>query len=325
MEILKVNNLRTYFNTTHGLIRAVDGVSFNLRRGETLGIVGESGAGKTVTALSVMGLAARLGAGVTDGEVWYAGKNLLEDPTLYDSVRGRRISLIPQEAGSALNPVLTVGKQVEEMLRVHLSLTSREARSVISRLLESVELPDPGLTARLYPHQLSGGALQRVLLALALCCEPDIIIADEPASSLDVTLQAQVLMLIRNTKARQGLSMVLIAHDLGVISQNSDRVLVMYGGRVLEAGPTPKVLGGPLHPYTMALLEIYRVMDQGMGEVSLTRAYPPKIYGNNRGCVFADRCQKAADLCWAERPEPQPVGEDRVVACHLVETESSHE
>ncbi len=261
MEILKVNELKTYFNTRYGIVKAVDGVNFCLKRGETLGIVGESGVGKSVTAHTVMGLAWYLGAGVVSGEVWYDGKNLLAYPELYQQVRGKKISLIPQEAGAALNPVLTVEDHLKEMISVHLGLVGRSARLRIYRLLEDVQFPDPHLTAGLYPYQLSGGAVQRVLLAMALSCSPEVIIADEPASSLDTTVQAQILNLLRNIKNRDDLSMILIAHDLGVISQNCNRVLVMYGGCVLETGVASEILRQPRHPYTATLLQIYKSMD----------------------------------------------------------------
>lgn len=257
MEILRVENLRTYFNSPHGIVKAVDGVSFELSRGQTLGIVGESGAGKSVTALSIMGLAGSIGAVHTSGEVWFAGTNLLAKPGLYQGIRGRRIALIPQEAGAALNPVVTVGRQFSEMLTVHLGLDVRQSRRRIAEMLEMVELRDHMRVSALYPFELSGGMLQRVLLAMALCCEPEIIIADEPASSLDVTIQAQILQLIKNTTNSKGTGMILIAHDLGVISQYSDRVAVMLNGQLLESGATLQVLRHPAHPYTKVLRETY--------------------------------------------------------------------
>lgn len=257
MQVLRVKNLRTYFKSPHGIIKAVDGVSFELEQGQTLGIVGESGAGKSVTALSVMGLAGRIGAVHTSGEVWFAGMNLFEKPELYQSIRGKRIGLIPQEAGAALNPVLTVGHQFTEMISVHLGLDARQSRSRIAEMLEMVELRDYLRISALYPFELSGGMLQRLLLAMALCCEPDIIIADEPASSLDVTIQAQILQLVKNITYSKGMGMILIAHDLGVISQYSDRIAVMRNGQIMEAGDTLQVLRHPAHPYTKVLRDTY--------------------------------------------------------------------
>lgn len=258
MQVLKVNNLKTYFNSPHGLVRAVDGVSFELERGQTLGIVGESGAGKSVTALSIMGLSREIGAVHCSGEMWFNGENLFVKPQLYPGIRGKRIGLIPQEAGTALNPVLTVGCQLEEMLSVHFGWNIQKSRPRIAELFRMVELHDYVRVSGLYPFQLSGGMLQRVLLAMALCCEPDIIIADEPASSLDVILQAQILKLIRNITQNEGLAMILIAHDLGVISQYSDRIMVMFNGQTIETGTTMQVLADPIEPYTKSLLENYR-------------------------------------------------------------------
>lgn len=318
MEVLRVRGLKTYFNTPYGQVKAVDDVSFSLWRGETLGILGESGAGKSVTALTVMGMAGSLGADVISGEVWFAGKNLFSNTGLYPQIRGKLISLIPQEAGGALNPVLTVGRQLEEMLLAHSGVSARQARQTIANLLQAVELPDTELIVRLYPYQLSGGILQRVLLAMALCCGPEIIIADEPASSLDVTIQDQILALIGKTKKSRNLSMILIAHDLGVISQNTEQVLIMYGGRVMEAGPTAQVLTRPFHPYTQALLDIYRLLDTGMGEGDLTRIPVQNTFKNLPGCVFAHRCPETADRCRVDRPMPVSAGDDRVVACHYV-------
>ena len=317
MQILEVKELRTYFNTPYGLVKAVDNVSFRLHKGEVLGIVGESGAGKSVTALSVLGLAPRLGAVVTGGEVRYAGKNLYDNQKLYRTVRGKSISLIPQEAGVALNPVLTVGRQMAEMYRYHLGLQATEARQAMIKLLLKVELPEPELTLKLFPHQLSGGTLQRVLLAMAISCNPDIIIADEPTSSLDVTVQAQVLGLIKNTVTRTGLAMILIAHDLGIISQYSDRVLVMYGGRVMESGPANLVLLNPRHPYTRDLLQVYRVLDAGALDDGPAKTAPHNPFKEIPGCVFAHRCSGVLGVCRTQRPEPADVGEGRVVACHL--------
>ncbi len=319
MEILKVNDLTVYFDTRCRPVKAVDGISFALRRGETLGIVGESGSGKSVTALTVMGLAQSIGARIVSGEVWYDGKNLLSSQDLYRQVRGKKISYIPQEAAPALNPVLQVGKQLGEMLSVHLGLSAGDVRRKTAQLLETVELPQPELVARLYPHQLSGGILQRVLLAMALSCGPDIIIADEPASSLDTTIQAQILRLLGTIKAREGLSLILIAHDLGVIYQNCDRVLIMYGGRIMEAGLTSQILENPLHPYTVSLLETYRCLEEGMKQPGLTKSCPPASRENipdALGCVFAYRCQRAMDICFLKKAPSLTLDDGRTVSCH---------
>ena len=315
MEILKVKSLRIFFDTPSGTVKAVDGVSFSLRSGETLGIVGESGAGKSVTALSVMGMAPRLGARFISGEVWYRGRNLFENPGLYRDVRGKKISLIPQEAGAALNPVITVGRQMEELMQVHLGLAARERRVRTAELLESVEIPDPGTTAGMYPHQLSGGTIQRILLAMALSCRPDILIADEPASSLDTTLQGEILRLVGRVKEREGLAVVLISHDLGIIAQNSDRVMVMFGGRLMEYGEVRKVLRQPLHPYTTDLLEIYHCLERGAAGNARCRDHSTRAAGETAGCGYAARCDRAAEICRLKRPTPKGFA-GRVAACH---------
>ncbi len=319
MEILRVNDLRVYFETGRGPVKAVDGISFGLNRGETLGIVGESGSGKSVTALSIMGLAQKIGARIVSGEIWYDGENLLGQPHAYRKVRGKKISYIPQEAGPALNPVLRVGKQLGEMLAAHLGLSAREVRIRTAELLEKVELPDPHLVARLYPHQLSGGILQRVLLAIALSCSPDIVIADEPASSLDTTIQAQILKLLRAIKEREGLSVILVAHDLGVVYQNCDRILIMYGGRIMESGPTRQVMENPFHPYTVSLLETYRYLEDGMQQHEpVKRCLPPSSENvpHIPGCIFAYRCLMARETCFFKNPSFLKLNDERTVSCH---------
>lgn len=316
MEILKVCNLKTYFDTPCGLVKAVDGISFRLVRGETLGIVGESGAGKSVSAHTVMGLASYIGASMVSGEVWYKGQDLLASPKSYGRSRGRHISLIPQEAAPSLNPVLTVAQQIGEMLQVHLGLPAGQRRAKVTELLAMVEIPDPELTGRLYPYQLSGGTIQRVLLAMALSCGPDIIIADEPASSLDVSVQSEILRLLRETKMRTGLSMVLIAHDLAVISNNSDHVLVMFRGSLMESGPTAAVLGRPMHPYTASLLALYQNLNHGGNDCTGINAVLPESGGHSGGCVYAFRCTRTTGKCLTDRPEPVSAGGERVVACH---------
>lgn len=264
MEILKVNHLKTHFVNRSGIVRAVDGVSFSVSQGETLGLVGESGAGKTVTALTLLGLARHVGARLVSGEVWYRSANLLAQPELYRKIRGCKISLIPQETGLALNPVLPIGWQLGEMYKVHLGLSAQARKTRILQLLAEVEIPNPALVARMYPHQLSGGLLQRVLLAVALSCGPEIIIADEPACSLDNTIQAQVLGLLSRMKAQKGLSMVLISHDLGVVANYSDRILVMRDGLIVESGSTAEILTKPEHPYTKSLILAYNSLGKGI-------------------------------------------------------------
>jgi peptide/nickel transport system ATP-binding protein len=314
--LLDVSHLTTVFDTPRGPVPAVDDISFHINAGETLGLVGESGSGKSVTALSIMRLVQPPGR-VAEGRILFNGRDLLTlSPREMQSVRGAEISLIFQEPATALNPVFTIGNQIAETLVVHGRATKREAKARAIELLQAVRIPDPAARAGDYPHQLSGGMRQRVLIAMALACRPSLVIADEPTTALDVTIQAQVLDLLREMKAAFHLSLLLITHDLGVIAETADRVAVMYAGRIVETGPVRAILRDPQHPYTRGLLASIpggkpgrrlRAID---GSVPLLGALPP-------GCAFNPRCPDRFEPCTSQPPSEYTVGSDHVVRCYL--------
>jgi oligopeptide/dipeptide ABC transporter ATP-binding protein len=314
--LLTVEHLTTVFDTPRGPIAAVDDVSFEIRRGETLGLVGESGSGKSVTALSIMRLVQRPGR-IAGGRLRYKQRDLLTLPeSAMREVRGAEIALIFQEPMTALNPVFTIGDQISETLRVHGRGTRREARAKAVELLGAVRIPDPAARAGDYPHQLSGGMRQRVLIAMAIACNPSLVIADEPTTALDVTIQAQILDLLREMKTAFDLSLLLITHDLGVIAETADRVAVMYAGRIVEHGPVRAIFREPQHPYTRALLasipggargQRLRAID---GTVPMLGALPP-------GCAFNPRCPDRFEPCTGSPPPDYPVGAEHGAKCYL--------
>jgi oligopeptide/dipeptide ABC transporter ATP-binding protein len=321
--LLNVSHLTTVFDTPRGPVPAVDDVSFHINAGETLGLVGESGSGKSVTALSIMRLVQPPGR-VAAGSILFKGRDLLTlSPREMQSVRGAEISLIFQEPATALNPVFTIGNQIAETLIVHGRATKREAKARAVELLQAVRIADAASRVDDYPHQLSGGMRQRVLIAMALACKPSLIIADEPTTALDVTIQAQVLDLLREMKAAFHLSLLLITHDLGVIAETADRVAVMYAGRIVETGPVRAIFHDPQHPYTRGLLASIpggapgrrlRAID---GSVPLLDSLPP-------GCAFNPRCPDRFDLCTSQPPPEYIVGSDRAVRCYLRDDASGH-
>ena len=327
MPLLEVTDLRTYFTTDAGVARAVDGVSLQLETGETLGIVGESGCGKTVTALSVLGLIATPpGEIVAGSSIRFEDEELLEvKPARLREIRGNEISMIFQEPMTSLNPVLTVGHQIEEVLRLHRGLGRREARAAGVALLAEVGIPEPDQRFDAYPHQMSGGMLQRVMIAIALSCEPRLLIADEPTTALDVTIQAQILDLLVELQRAHGMALLLITHDLGVIAEVCDRVVVMYGGQIVETGTTEEILTRPEHPYTQGLLASL----PGIGERDV-RLNPipgtvPSAVDWPDGCRFRDRCSFAWGRCAEFTPDLLPVdaGSSRSARCWLVDPDDS--
>jgi peptide/nickel transport system ATP-binding protein len=314
--LLRVDRLTTIFEMRERTVRAVDEVSFEIRRGETLGLVGESGSGKSVTALSILRLVQPPGR-IVAGAIELEGRDLLTLPEAdMRRIRGARISLVFQEPMTALNPVLTVGDQVAESLIVHDLMTRRAARRRAVELLESVRIPDPERRARDYPHQLSGGMRQRAMIAIALSCKPALVIADEPTTALDVTIQAEILELLRDMKTELDLSLLLITHDLGVIAGTADRVAVMYAGRIVEQGPVRQIFKEPRHPYTRGLLASIPGGRQGErlraigGTVPDLAELPP-------GCAFAPRCPDQFEACLASPPADLPVGPAHRVRCYL--------
>jgi oligopeptide/dipeptide ABC transporter ATP-binding protein len=314
--LLSAQHLTTVFDTAAGPVPAVDDVSFEIRAGETLGLVGESGSGKSVTALSIMRLVQPPGR-IAGGRILFKGQDLL---TLAErrmrEVRGAEISLIFQEPMTALNPVFTIGDQVAETLIVHGRASRREARAQAVDLLTAVRIPDASSRVRDYPHQLSGGLRQRVLIAMALACRPALVVADEPTTALDVTIQAQILELLRDLKRSFNLSLLLITHDLAVVAETADRVAVMYAGRIVESGPVRAIFRTPQHPYTRGLLASIPGGTPGQtlraieGSVPLLGKLPP-------GCAFTPRCPERFDRCPTAPPPDYAVGADQLAKCYL--------
>ncbi|MBN1419311.1 MAG: ABC transporter ATP-binding protein, partial [Planctomycetes bacterium] len=319
--LLRVDDLRTHFRTPDGLARAVDGVSFSIDRGECLALVGESGCGKSVTALSILGLIDRP-PGLIEGAISFEGRDLLSLPQDdLRRIRGDRIAMIFQEPMASLNPVFTAGFQIVEAIREHRRVRRAEARRQAIDLLARVGIPEPERRFDEYPHQLSGGMQQRVMIAMALACRPALLIADEPTTALDVTIQAQILDLIRDLRRAFEMAVLLITHDLGIVRENAGRVAVMYAGRIVESAPTEALFRAPRHPYTIRLFRSVptrgkrgQALDAIAGIVPKATAFPP-------GCRFADRCAHAFEPCRRIEPREIEVGDGHGVACHLFDRE----
>ena len=314
--LLSVRNLTTVFDLDRASVTAVDQVSFDVGPGETLGLVGESGSGKSVTALSIMRLVQPPGR-IAAGSIRFRGRDLMTLPDReMRHVRGADISLIFQEPMTALNPVFTIGDQIAEALLVHGRVARRAAAAKVEDLLTSVSIPDPARRARDYPHQLSGGLRQRALIAMALACGPSLVIADEPTTALDATLQAQILDLLRTLKVKFDLSLLLITHDLGVVAETADRVAIMYAGRIVEHGPVREIFHRPMHPYTQGLLASIPGGAPGSPLQAIAGTVPP--LGNlPSGCVFSPRCRDRFDHCDTARPELCDVGPEHAARCFL--------
>jgi len=319
--ILSVRNLTTSFKTDDGVVTAVERASFDLLAGESLGIVGESGCGKTVTSKSIMRLLPEHTSFFSpESEIHFDGRDLTRlSQSQMRSVRGDRIAMIFQEPMTALNPVFKVGWQIDEALKYHTDLNRRERRERTLEMLRLVEIPNPEKRIDEYPHQLSGGMRQRVMIAMALCCEPEILIADEPTTALDVTIQAQILRLMDELKQKTGTSIILITHDLGVVAQVCDRVLVMYAGQIVEAAPVRDIFHRPQHPYTKALLEsIPQSGKRQHGQrLPAIAGVVPSLFELPSGCRFHDRCPIGQEKCVVEPPELEPKLDDRLVRCHF--------
>jgi peptide/nickel transport system ATP-binding protein len=317
MALLDVRDLRVTF-TRRGRrdVAAVDGVSFSVDGGETVGLVGESGSGKSVTSLAIMGLLPKRGVQV-QGEATFDGRQLLEmDDDQLRSIRGRDIAMVFQDPMSSLNPVVPIGRQVTEVLERHRDLSGAAARDEAARLLNSVGIPDPERRLREYPHQLSGGMRQRALIAMALACKPRLLIADEPTTALDVTIQAQILELLKELVAESGTALVMITHDLGVIAGLCDRVNVMYSGRVVESASRHELFAHPRHPYTGGLLASIPRLDAPRGQkLNPIPGSPNDTLPWPRGCAFAPRCGNRIDVCTQETPQLEPDGLDHLLRC----------
>jgi oligopeptide/dipeptide ABC transporter ATP-binding protein len=320
VPLLQVENLRTYFHTRMGVMKAVDGVDLEVGEGRTLGIVGESGSGKSVTALSIMRLIERPGRLVDGSRILFDGLDLAAlAESQMQAIRGNNVSMIFQEPMTSLNPVYAAGDQIVEAIRLHRRTSAREARERAVELLQLVGIPSPEQRFSAYPHQLSGGMRQRVMIAMALACEPRLLIADEPTTALDVTIQAQILELLRELRARLGMSIILITHDLGVVAEMCDDVAVMYAGRVVERGPVEAIFRNPQHPYTEALLRSIPLL--GMTQAVPLNVIPGKVPSALHwppGCRFAARCAYAMERCRREEPTLAVAGEGKA-ACWLRE------
>src|SRR5512145_1896919 len=308
--LLEVRNLRTTFATAAGQVRAVDGVSWDVAEGETVALVGESGCGKSVSALSIMRLVAEPAGRIEAGEILYKGRDLLKlSEAEMQHVRGREIAMVFQEPMTSLNPVLTIGRQLTEGLEIHMNMAPAQARARAVELLGMVGIPDPERRLAQYPHHFSGGMRQRMMIAMALACNPSLILADEPTTALDVTIQAQILELMRDLARRLGVAMLIITHNLGVVARYADRVNVMYAGRIIEQGAAREIYANPRHPYTLGLLRsVPRLDEPRRARLNPIDGQPPDLTRLPPGCAFAPRCAFRVERCLAETPPLRAVG-----------------
>lgn len=303
MKLLEVKDLKTYFYTDEGVVKSVDGVSFSVDKGETLGVVGESGCGKSITSMSIMQLIGKPGK-IVNGEIDFKGENLLnKDKEEMRKIRGKEIAMIFQEPMTSLNPVYTVGQQIMEAVLIHEDMTKEQARERAIQMLDLVKIPDAEKRLNSYPHEFSGGMRQRVMIAMALSCNPEFLICDEPTTALDVTIQAQILNLINELKEKTGTAVMMITHDLGVIAEVADNVMVMYVGQVVEYTDVDTVFEKPLHPYTQGLISCIPKLGGQEEKLSTIKGMVPSFNDMPEGCLFCPRCEYAKDICRKERPE----------------------
>ncbi|MDY2777203.1 MAG: ABC transporter ATP-binding protein [Collinsella sp.] len=318
-HLLEVDNLKMYFHTEDGVVHAVDGVSYTLDRGETLGVVGESGSGKSVTAMTIMGLIPMPPGKIEGGRVLYRGKSLLDmSEEEMQHIRGNDIAMIFQDPMTSLNPVYKIGKQVGEGLRLHRGYTKQQALARATELLDLVGIPEPEKRVNEYPHQFSGGMRQRVMIAMALACDPDILIADEPTTALDVTIQAQIIELMQEMQEKNGNAIVMITHDLGVVADIADKIMVMYAGRPVEFGTADEIFYDSRHPYTWGLIR--SIPEQAIDEkkpLTPIHGNPPSLMNLPTGCPFAPRCPYAKDICHEKLPEHHTTASGHYSACHF--------
>lgn len=318
-ELLKVTQLKTYFQSGTTVVKAVDDVSFTIERGELVGIVGESGSGKSITALSIMGLIDEPGE-VVAGEIFFNGKDLRKySPKAMEKIRGNDIAMIFQEPLTALNPVLTVGRQISEAIRIHQKVSKLEAKEKSIAALKQVKIPRPEKVYDSYPHMLSGGMRQRVMIAMALSCEPQLLIADEPTTALDVSIQAQILQLLKDLTVDINAAILLITHDLGVIAEMVDRVIVMYGGKIVEISDVMTLFDAPKHPYTEGLLKSMLQMHEAENTLYAIKGNVPQQDEMPKGCKFHPRCEHAMDICREQEPSLIERPDKSQVRCWLYE------
>jgi oligopeptide transport system ATP-binding protein len=317
-NLLAVTDLRTYFETEDGTVKAVDGVSFELKQGQTLGIVGESGSGKSVANLSIMRLIQNPPGRIVSGSIVFDGSDVLQLSTReVRDLRGKRIAMIFQDPMTSLNPFMRVSKQLMEVTRLHLDHTKAEAREHAIKMLEQVGIPDARQRVDSYPHEFSGGMRQRVMIAMALSCEPELLIADEPTTALDVTIQAQILELIKRLKEETGASVILITHDLGIVAGMTDHIIVMYAGKVFEQAPTAELFERPANPYTRGLLRSVPDPTDEQGQLYQIPGQPPDLAHLPPGCPFAPRCERAEDICRRDFPPYIQLTPEHHSLCHF--------
>ncbi len=329
IPLLRIQNLKTYFYTEDGTVKAVDGVDLEVYPGEVLGLVGESGCGKSVTSLSIMRLIAPPGK-IVEGEIWFDGQNLLSLPEKQMiAIRGNRISMIFQQPQTALNPVFKVGDQIVEVLQIHRQMDRKTASERAVEMLRLVGIPDPERRAQAYPHELSGGMAQRVMIAMALACEPALLIADEPTTALDVTIQAQILDLMRKLRQQLNTAIILITHDLGVVAEMAERVAVMYAGQIVEQAEVNPLFDTPLHPYTQGLLESIPVLGEFKERLAVIPGSVPNLINLPPGCRFAPRCQARVKyglkICEQEMPALEEIVPGHRVRCWLYQQAPNHQ
>ncbi len=317
-NILEVKGLKTYFYTRRGVGKAVDGVSFSLKEGETIGLVGESACGKSVTCLSIVRLVPEPAGRIVGGEIIFDGVNLLSKSAReMRKIRGKRISMILQDPLTSLNPLFTIGEQVAEPIRLHEKLDERSVWEKVIEMLRLVRIPSPEVRMREYPHQMSGGMRQRIVGAMVLSCQPNLLIADEPTTSLDVTIQAQFLRLLKEIQQQSNLSMIVVTHDFGIVARVCDRVAVMYAGKIVESAGVREIFNNPTHPYTIALMGSLPKMEVKVDRLYSIEGQPPDVCAVPPGCSFAPRCREAKEICKQEYPPQSTVREGHYMNCWL--------
>ncbi|MCL4517430.1 MAG: ABC transporter ATP-binding protein [Firmicutes bacterium] len=315
-NLLEIHGLHLYFDTYLGTVRAVEGLDLTVSRGETVGLVGESGCGKSVSALAILGLISQPPGRIAGGKILFKGEDLLKkSPAELRNIRGKYISMIFQEPMSSLNPVYRVGDQMVEVIMLHRRVSRGEARKIALEMLHEVQMPDPEAVMQKYPFEMSGGMLQRVMIAMELSGKPDLLLADEPTTALDVTVQAQILRLMKNLVKKMNASVLLITHDLGVVAQTCDRVAVMYAGQVVEVAPTEELFTDPRHPYTRGLMGCFPDPNRQDAELAAIEGTVPDLINPPGGCRFHPRCPRAGDICGKEGPGPVAISDDHVVHC----------